>query len=132
MKKKVQQQPAKVQKTQLQVFDPPMCCSSGVCGAVVDPKLARFSADLEWVKQGGVDVERYNLAQQPAAFAGKAVVKGALKKFGNDALPLILLDGRIVSRGAYPTRETLAGYLGLALRPAKPVAGEAVSKKQGG
>ena len=30
--------------THLQVFDPPMCCSTGVCGPQVDPELPRFAA----------------------------------------------------------------------------------------
>ena len=97
----------------LQVFDPPMCCSTGVCGPEVDPKLARFAADLDWVKKNGVEVERYNLSQQPAAFADSEMVKEALKKYGNEALPLLLLEGRIISHGAYPSRQELAGFVGL-------------------
>ncbi len=53
----------------VRVFDPPMCCSTGVCGPSVDPDLARFSADLDWLKKEGVRVERYNLSQEPGAFA---------------------------------------------------------------
>ena len=49
--------------TKLEVFDPAMCCSTGVCGAEVDPRLPQFAADLEWVAQQGVQVARYNLAQ---------------------------------------------------------------------
>ena len=45
----------------VQVFDPAMCCSTGVCGPSVDPVLPRFAADLEWLKSKGVQVERYNL-----------------------------------------------------------------------
>lgn len=26
----------------IEVFDPPMCCSSGVCGPAVDPVFPRF------------------------------------------------------------------------------------------
>jgi hypothetical protein len=36
--------------TTLCVFDPAMCCSTGVCGPSVDPELARFAADLDWLK----------------------------------------------------------------------------------
>jgi Arsenical resistance operon trans-acting repressor ArsD. len=97
----------------IQVFDPPMCCSTGVCGPSVDPELVRFAADLDWLKRQGVEVERYNLTQQPAAFAGNKVVKAALKKDGNDCLPLTLADGTVVCEGRYPTREMLAGFAGL-------------------
>lgn len=97
--------------TRLEVFDPPMCCSSGVCGPKVDPALPRFAGDLEWVKMQGLTVARYNLAQQPMAFAENAAVRDALEKEGVACLPLILVDGKIVSRAAYPAREALSGYL---------------------
>ncbi len=97
----------------LEVFDPPMCCSTGVCGADVDPVLPRFTADLEWLKTQGINVERYNLAQQPGAFVANEFVKAALHTEGNVCLPLILLDGQIVSRAAYPDRVALAGYVGV-------------------
>jgi hypothetical protein len=40
------------------VSDPPMCCSTGVCGPDIDPKLAQFAGDLDWLEEQGVDVER--------------------------------------------------------------------------
>src|ERR1039458_10861519 len=84
--------------TKVQVFDPPMCCSTGVCGPSVDPALARFSSDLHWLANQKIAVERYNLAQQPQAFAASEVVKTALKQHGNECLPLILLNGAVVSK----------------------------------
>ena len=68
------------------VFDPAMCCSTGICGPSVDPKLVRFAADLDWLKSQGASVERFNLSQQPAAFAGDAAVKNALETKGEAAL----------------------------------------------
>ncbi len=97
----------------VEVFDPPMCCSTGVCGPKVDPALVRFAADLHWLANQRVAVERYNLAQQPQAFAANAAVKRALKEHGNDCLPLILLDGSIVSQGRYPARDELARLAGV-------------------
>ncbi len=97
----------------VEVFDPPMCCSTGVCGPKVDPALVRFAADLHWLANHRIAVERYNLAQQPQAFAANPVVKSALKEHGNDCLPLILLDGSIISRGRYPSRNELAQLSGV-------------------
>jgi hypothetical protein len=59
----------------LRVFDPAMCCSSGVCGPSVDPELARFAADVAGCSKQGVAVERFNLSQQPGAFARPPPVK---------------------------------------------------------
>ncbi len=99
--------------TKLAVYDPPMCCSTGVCGPTVDPVLPRFSADVDWLKRQGVEVERHNLAQQPAAFASNPLVTGALREYGNDCLPLVLVNGRVASRGTYPERSELARLVGL-------------------
>lgn len=90
-----------------------MCCSTGVCGPSVDPDLARFAADLDWLVGKGVQVERFNLAQQPGAFADNEAVRTALGDQGNDCLPLIVVDGQIVSRGSYPGRDTLARLAGV-------------------
>jgi hypothetical protein len=100
----------------LQVYDPPMCCATGVCGPQVNPALTRFGADVNWLKSQGVRVERFNLAQEPGAFAKNRVVKETLTETGAECLPLILVDGRIVSRGAYPSREELIAFTGIAAR----------------
>jgi len=105
--------------TKIQVFDPPMCCSTGVCGPNVDPVLVRFSSDLHWLANQRVVVERYNLAQQPQAFVSSEVVKTTLREDGNQCLPLILVDGAVVSKGSYPTREELVRLTGV--EPREPV-----------
>ena len=96
----------------MEVFDPPMCCASGICGPKVDPVLTRFAADLFWLKNQGVAVMRYNLAQQPRAFVEHATVQAALSA-DEACLPLILVDGQIVSRGRYPERQELADLAGV-------------------
>jgi len=101
---------------ELRVFDPPMCCATGVCGTSVDPELARFNADLDWLKHQGIVVQRFNLSQQPGAFVEHAPVKQALSERGNACLPLILVDDRVAVEGAYPTRETLAALAGVVVR----------------
>ena len=100
----------------LRVFDPPMCCSTGICGPKVNPALPRFAADLNWLKSQGVRVERFNLAQDPDAFAKDSVVEQMLTKVGTECLPLILVDGQVVSQGVYPSREELTAFTGIAAR----------------
>lgn len=101
----------------IQVFDPAMCCSTGVCGPSVDPVLPRFAADLDWLKSKGVEVERYNLAQEVAAFTGNLTVKTKLNSDGTNCLPLILVNGVIATEGTYPTRSELAGLVGMDHEP---------------
>lgn len=95
------------------IYDPPLCCATGVCGTDVDPKLVQLASDLAWLRQQGVAVQRFNLAQQPEAFAGNSLVSGALKTHGNECLPLVLADGEIVTRSIYPTRDQLAALAGV-------------------
>ncbi len=98
----------------IQVFDPAMCCSSGVCGTDVDQQLVSFSADLDWAKKNGAQIERFNLAQQPMDFANNKVVKDFLERSGQEALPLILVDGELALAGRYPNRTELARWSGIA------------------
>jgi arsenite methyltransferase len=97
----------------IEVYDPAMCCSSGVCGPSVDPVLSRFSADLDWLSGKKVGVTRYNLSQEPKAFAVNALVSGALKKDGPKCLPIIVVEGKIVSKKKYPSRSQLAAFVGV-------------------
>lgn len=97
----------------LQIFDPPMCCSSGVCGTNVDTKLVKFLNNIEWLKSKGIKVEKFGLAFEPAAFVNNEIVKNMLQTEGNDCLPLILLDNQIVYKGMYPDRAKLAEICGV-------------------
>lgn len=100
--------------TTVRVFDPAMCCSTGICGPSVDPQLARFAADLDWLKTQGVSVQRFNLAQQPAAFADDQEVRSALETKGEAGLPLVRVNGEVKSSGGYPSRAELAAWAGVA------------------
>lgn len=108
----------------IQVFDPALCCSTGVCGVDVDQALVSFSADVDWAKQNGAKIERFNLAQQPMAFAENPTVKGYLERSGQEALPLILVDGEVALAGRYPNRAELLRWTS--------VAEASVEVKQGG
>ncbi len=113
----------------VEVFDPAMCCSTGVCGPSVDPALARFAGDVQWLADQGVTVARYNLAQQPGAFAEREQVADALREKGEECLPLVFADGELVSEGAYPDRDELARLVGVqAPEPAGSVWAPAVKE----
>ncbi|MCF7816355.1 MAG: arsenite efflux transporter metallochaperone ArsD [Kiritimatiellales bacterium] len=107
-------------RNEIKVFDPPMCCSSGVCGTSVDTELVRFAGDLEFLKKNGVAVRRYNLSSEPAAFVAETIVKETLAKDGNDCLPLVMVNGKIVGKGSYPARAELLKQVGLEAPSAEP------------
>jgi hypothetical protein len=92
----------------LRVYDPAMCCSTGVCGPSVDTQLVQFASDLQWLEAQGVRVQRYTLSQQPDVFLQNKKVAGLLQAFDEKALPAILLNDDILTYGQYPSRDELA------------------------
>ena len=96
----------------LTIYDKPMCCSTGVCGPSVDPVLARFADDLRWLAARGVRVERHNPSQDPSPFLLSGLVREAMKSLGEQALPLVVVDGVECSRQRYPQRDELAAWTG--------------------
>ena len=91
--------------TEIAVFDPPMCCSSGVCGPDADEALVKFAADLEWAGQNGAKVTRFNLGHEPGAFASNPLVRYLLESEGMGCLPLVVADNQVLTKGAYPGRD---------------------------
>lgn len=110
----------------VKVFDPPMCCSSGVCGPTPDAALMRFAADLKWFQDQGVAVQRFTLSQQPEKFTSEATILQAMRSGGTAVLPIVMVDDQIVAERQYPSREQLASRLGLIAVPA------AAATKSGG
>lgn len=88
----------------IQVYDPPMCCSTGICGTDVNPDLVSFAAMLAQLAQRDISIERHNLAQNPLAFVKNPAVKTLLETDGAEALPLIFWDGEVKLKGRYPTK----------------------------
>lgn len=99
----------------IQVYDPPMCCSTGICGPNVDPDLVNFAAALSQLANMGVKIERQNLGQQPMAFAKNEAVKTFLEKEGTTVLPLIFLDGEVYMKGRYPNHDERPAFFRAAL-----------------
>lgn len=113
----------------IQIFDPALCCSTGVCGAEVEQHLVTFAADVEWAQRQGVQIERFNLSQQPQAFAQNDIVKGLLQRTGQAALPVTLVQGQLALAGRYPSRDDLARWAGSApaVTPVEACAGSCCS-----
>ena len=114
----------------LEVYDPAMCCSTGVCGPDVDPALVAFAADLKWIAEQGVTVQRYNLGTEAQAFATNPNVIRELQ-VGTERLPIIAIDGKIVSTGVYLSRSQLVQKLGLEAAKPSVATGSCCSPKSG-
>ncbi len=91
----------------IQVYDPAMCCPTGVCGPAVDPALVEFASFLRMMSRQGVVVERFSLSQEPQKFVANPQVMEILDHGTYEALPLVFCDGQLIAKGSYPTREQL-------------------------
>ena len=94
----------------IEIFEPGLCCGTGICGVDVDQALVTFSADLDFTRANGGDVARFNLAQEPLAFVENEVARQFLHTVGQEGLPVTLVGGATVLTGRYPTRAELAAW----------------------
>ncbi|WP_411683165.1 arsenite efflux transporter metallochaperone ArsD [Clostridium thailandense] len=93
------------------IFDPAMCCSTGVCGPSVDPELMRVATVLNTLGKKGVKVERYNLTGNPQAFVDNKIINEILNSDGVDILPVTIVDDVVVKTKSYPTNEEFCKFL---------------------
>jgi hypothetical protein len=104
----------------VEIFDPPLCCPTGVCGPTVDPALLDAQEALLRLRtefDGRVRVERYALGQQPAKFMAQPEVVARLKAEGVGTLPVTVIDGRVVKERAYLDYDALRVLVEAALAP---------------
>ena len=47
----------------INVYEPALCCSTGVCGPDLDQALVTFTADVDYLRGLGADISRHNLAR---------------------------------------------------------------------
>lgn len=120
----------------MQIFEPAMCCPTGLCGVSVDPELLRISTALDTLNKHGVTVDRFNLSNAPMEFVSNKIVNDFINDKGPDGLPVTVLDGKILVSGRYPTNEELTEWLGLSAdllkNPAKHNAGTTADAPQEG
>ena len=106
----------------IEIYDPPMCCSTGLCGPAIDPLFVTMNDAVLALKKQGIEVERYNLLQQTKAFLANLEVADLLHKNGRKILPITLVNGQVFKIGAYPSYEGLCKALSIEpLKKGKPI-----------
>jgi len=105
----------------IEIFDPAMCCPTGVCGPSIDSELLRIATVVNGLKEKGIFIQRHGLAAEPQDFVDNKVVSDILQKEGVDVLPITLVEGKIVKTKEYPTNQELSGWIGVEIeaKPAK-------------
>lgn len=97
----------------IEIFDPAMCCATGVCGPAIDPELMRIATVINSLKEKGILIGRYGLSTEPMMFITNQVINAILQNEGPEALPVTLVDGHVAKTKAYPTNQELSTWLGM-------------------
>ena len=95
------------------IYEPALCCETGLCGVNVDPELLRISTALNTLKNEGVVIERYNLNNAPMEVVKSSIVNQYVNEKGVDGLPVVTVDGEIVLAGRYPANDEILTLLDL-------------------
>ncbi len=95
----------------VEIFDPPMCCPTGLCGPTLDQTLLDVSEMILALQAEGLGVERYQMTSAPHAFLGNAEVMRLVREQQMAALPITVVRGQVVKAGAYPSLAELRPYL---------------------
>lgn len=106
----------------IEIYDPPMCCSSGLCGPTLDPVLVKMNDAVLALKKQGVEVERFNLSQQIKEVMSNKTVAELIHKNGRKTLPVTFVNGEVFRTGEYPSYEDLCKALGIEPLKHKPIA----------
>ncbi len=118
----------------MSIYEPAMCCETGLCGVSIDPELLRISTLLSTLKKNGIVVQRYNLSNAPQEFVNNKAVNELINIKGVDELPAIVVDGEIIITGRYPTNEEFTSLLNIpaGILDKEPKAVKVKPKKIGG
>lgn len=86
----------------IEFFDPPMCCPTGMCGPTIDQTLLDVSEMIAKLQSNGYRVERYQMSTHPNAFVGNTEVMKLIREKQMAALPIVIVRGKIIAEGKYP------------------------------
>lgn len=97
----------------IQMYEPAMCCSTGLCGPSIDPDLLRISFIMHHLKnQPTISAERFNLTNHPDVFIENQHVNQLVMDEGLDCLPITFVDGVLAVKGRYPSTEDFSEWTG--------------------
>ncbi len=86
----------------VEIFDPPMCCPTGLCGPTLDQTLLDVSEMILSLQNEGFQVARYQMASHPQAFLNNQDVMRLVREKQLAALPIVVVHGQVFSEGVYP------------------------------
>ncbi len=87
----------------VEIFDPPMCCPTGLCGPTLDQTLLDVNEMILSLQAENVQVARYQMTGHPQAFLNNADVMRLVREKQMAALPITVVQGKVIKVGEYPT-----------------------------
>lgn len=96
----------------IEIYEPAMCCSTGICGASVDPELLRISTLVDNLDRSKVEVVRYNLSSNPEEFIKNDTIQKLIAR-STETLPITIVDGEVFKTTKYPSNEEFDELLGV-------------------
>ncbi|EHO06184.1 arsenite efflux transporter metallochaperone ArsD [Myroides odoratimimus] len=98
-------------KNEVKIYDPALCCPTGLCGVNIDPELMRIAVVIESLKKKGILVERFNLRDNPQVYVDTKVVNDFIQKESINNFPITTLNGVIVLTKSYPSNKQISEWL---------------------
>src|SRR5512140_1700437 len=98
-------------RSTVEIFDPPMCCPTGMCGPVPDQKMLDVQEMIRILGTEGVQVTRYEPGSNPGAFMNAPEVMLEVRLRSTSVLPITRVNGRVVKSGAYPSIDEIHAAL---------------------
>lgn len=95
----------------VRIYEPVMCCNTGVSGVGIDSELMRMSKLMKIFLKEGIDVKRLDLSKTPQEFMKNTEVMGLIQEKKTDILPITVVEDKVVLMGRYPTNEEFAKFL---------------------
>lgn len=95
----------------VELFDPPMCCPTGLCGPALDQMLLDVSEMVMALQRENRRVERYQMTSHPSAFLSNAEVMKLVREKQMAALPITVIHGKVIKVGAYPSADEIRAAL---------------------
>ncbi len=95
--------PTSIAPVDVELFDPPMCCPTGLCGPTLDQTLLDVNEMILTLQRENLRVERYQMTNNPNAFLATSEVMKLVREQQMAALPITVVRGKVIKVGAYPT-----------------------------
>jgi hypothetical protein len=95
----------------IEIFEPNLCCSTGVCGPAPDKALINLQEMVHQIKSTGTEIKRYAINQQPLAFTSNDTIRTYIRENGTGNFPVTLVNGAIVLEKRYPSLDDLKPHV---------------------